>query len=77
MDNREVLWGHFGRENIMEKKMQGRYLLGIDQGGTKTAAAVMRGDGFIVGQAVTRGAYFPNEGMESAAAAIQEAAEGR
>lgn len=76
MDNREVLWGHFGRENIMEKKMQGRYLLGIDQGGTKTAAAVMRGDGFIVGQAVTRGAYFPNEGMESAAAAIQAAAEG-
>lgn len=52
------------------------YVLGIDQGGTKTAAAVMRGDGFIVGQAVARGAYFPNEGMEAAAAAIREAVEG-
>lgn len=60
----------------MEKKMQERYVLGIDQGGTKTAAAVMRGDGFIVGQAVTGGAYFPSEGMEPAIAAIQEAAEG-
>ncbi len=58
--------------------MSGRevYVLGIDQGGTKTAAAVMRGDGFIVGQAVAKGAYFPAEGMECAVAAIQEAAEG-
>ncbi len=58
--------------------MSGRevYVLGIDQGGTKTAAAVMRGDGFIVGQAVAKGAYFPTEGMECAVAAIQEAAEG-
>lgn len=60
----------------MEKKIQERYILGIDQGGTKTAAAVMRGDGFIVGQALARGAYFPNEGMESAAAAVKEAVEG-
>ena len=58
-----------------EKNVQGRYILGIDQGGTKTAATVMRGDGFIVGQAVTRGAYFPNEGVESAVTAMQEAAE--
>lgn len=42
------------------------YVLGIDQGGTKTAAAVMRGDGFIVGRATDKGAYFPNEGMERA-----------
>lgn len=59
----------------MKMNMQERYILGIDQGGTKTAAAVMRGDGFIVGQAVTRGAYFPNEGLESAASAMREAAE--
>lgn len=60
----------------MEKKRQERYVLGIDQGGTKTAAAVMRGDGFIVGQAVVRGAYFPDEGVEPAVAAIQESVEG-
>lgn len=60
----------------MEKRrILERYILGIDQGGTKTAAAVMRGDGFIVGRAVTRGAYFPDEGVESAAAAILEAVE--
>ena len=33
-----------------------KYILGIDQGGTKTAAAVMREDGFIVGSATTKGA---------------------
>lgn len=60
----------------MEKSNTSGYILGIDQGGTKTAAAVMREDGFIVGQAVTRGAYFPSEGMESAVTAVREAAEG-
>ncbi|MDE7247071.1 MAG: hypothetical protein K2N43_04220 [Lachnospiraceae bacterium] len=51
------------------------YILGIDQGGTKTAAAVMREDGFIVGRATAKGAYFPTEGMESALEPIREAAE--
>lgn len=50
------------------------YILGIDQGGTKTAAAVMRGDGFIMGQATAKGAYFPVDGMEHALSFIQEAA---
>lgn len=54
-----------------------RYILGIDQGGTKTAAAVMRNDGFIVGRALAKGAYFPDEGVENAleqmAAAVEEA----
>lgn len=53
------------------------YILGIDQGGTKTAAAVMRDDGFIVGRALAKGAYFPDEGVENAleqmAAAVEEA----
>ena len=55
--------------------MSGRevYVLGIDQGGTKTAAAVMRGDGFIVGTATERGAYFPSEGMERALEPIRGA----
>lgn len=51
------------------------YILGIDQGGTKTAAAVMREDGFIVGNATTKGAYFPNEGVEIALAQMASAAE--
>lgn len=58
----------------MEKReMQGKYILGIDQGGTKTAAAVMREDGFIVGRAVAKGAYFPVEGMERALESVGEA----
>lgn len=51
------------------------YVLGIDQGGTKTAAAVMRGDGFIVGQATAKGAYFPVEGIERAMEPVHKAAE--
>ena len=57
---------------MMEKEV---YILGIDQGGTKTAAAVMRGDGYIVGSAVAKGAYFPSEGMERALEPVQEAVE--
>lgn len=53
----------------------GKYILGIDQGGTKTAAAVMREDGFIVGNATTKGAYFPNEGVENALGQMTAAAE--
>lgn len=52
------------------------YILGIDQGGTKTAAAVMREDGFIMGSAVTKGAYFPVDGMETALGFVQEAVDG-
>lgn len=50
-----------------------RYVLGIDQGGTKTAAAVIREDGFIVGRAMAKGAYFPDDGVERAMAPIEEA----
>ncbi len=59
--------------NMEEKK---GYILGIDQGGTKTAAAVMREDGFIMGNAVAKGAYFPVDGMETAIARIREAVDG-
>ena len=68
--------GRFGRENMMDKTARREgYILGIDQGGTKTAAAVMRGDGFIVGRAAARGAYFPNEGVEQALEPVGEAVE--
>lgn len=66
----------FGRENVMDKKgKKNGYLLGIDQGGTKTAAAVMREDGFIVGRATVKGAYFPDEGVENALERMKEAVE--
>ncbi len=51
---------------MVKKGKNVRYILGIDQGGTKTAAAVMREDGFIVGSGTTKGAYFPYEGVEYA-----------
>ena len=51
-----------------------RYILGIDQGGTKTAAAIMREDGAIIGTAVTKGAYFPRHGIELALNRMEEAA---
>lgn len=58
----------------MDKKAEnGGYILGIDQGGTKTAAAVMREDGFIMGRATAGGAYFPHEGLESALERMKEA----
>lgn len=60
----------------MEKKgKSGKHILGIDQGGTKTAAAVMREDGFIVGSAIKKGAYFPDEGVENALEQMAAAAE--
>lgn len=49
------------------------YRLGIDQGGTKTAAAIMDEAGNIVGQAVTGGAYYPTDGVEKAFGKVQEA----
>lgn len=51
------------------------YILGIDQGGTKTAAAIMREDGTIIGNAVVKGAYFPKQGIEPALDRMEEAAE--
>lgn len=69
--------GCLGRETVMDKldnKKKG-YILGIDQGGTKTAAAVMREDGFIVGRATAKGAYFPDEGVERALEPVREAVE--
>lgn len=52
------------------------YILGIDQGGTKTAAALMRADGGLVGSASAKGAYFPADGMEEALGRIREAVDG-
>lgn len=52
-----------------------KYLLGIDQGGTKTAAAIMREDGVIAGTSVVQGAYFPKQGMQPAMDRMEEAAE--
>lgn len=49
--------------------------MGIDQGGTKTAVAVMRKDGFIVGRATAKGAYFPDEGVDRALEPVGEAVE--
>lgn len=49
-------------------------MLGIDQGGTKTAAALMGMDGRIYGVGYGMGAYFPVQGMEAAMVQIQKAA---
>lgn len=48
--------------------------MGIDQGGTKTAAALMRADGVLVGKGKAQGAYFPTQGMDAAMDPIREAA---
>ncbi|MCX4339485.1 MAG: hypothetical protein OSJ72_07550 [Lachnospiraceae bacterium] len=53
-----------GLEKGMREK--GRYILGIDQGGTKTAAVLMREDGVLLGKGKARGAYFPTQGMQAA-----------
>lgn len=50
-----------------------KYILGIDQGGTKTAVALMGSDGKIYGVGYERGAYFPTQGMENAMAMIEQA----
>lgn len=52
-----------------------RYLLGIDQGGTKTAAAIMCEDGTIIGTAVAKGAYYPKHGVPLALDRMEEAGE--
>ncbi|MCL2486605.1 MAG: hypothetical protein FWE86_03280 [Oscillospiraceae bacterium] len=40
------------------------YILGLDQGGTNTRAAVMDLDGGVLGYHNTRGSYFPRDGIE-------------
>lgn len=52
-----------------------RYILGIDQGGTKTAVAIMREDGVIIGTAVAKGAYYPKHGIAAALDRVEEAME--
>ncbi len=52
-----------------------QYILGIDQGGTKTAAALMNQNGEICGVGMAAGAYFPEQGMEIAIFNMLEAAE--
>lgn len=52
-----------------------KYILGIDQGGTKTAAAIMREDGTIVGTVVVKGAYYPKHGIAVALDRMEEAVE--
>lgn len=51
------------------------YILGIDQGGSKTAAAICNENGKILGQGISKGAYYPTEGEKSALARIREAVE--
>ena len=50
-----------------------KYILGIDQGGTKTVAALMGTDGRIYGAGYEKGAYFPTDGMEYAMQLIDNA----
>ncbi|MEM1485882.1 BadF/BadG/BcrA/BcrD ATPase family protein [Oscillospiraceae bacterium PP1C4] len=50
-----------------------KYILGIDQGGTKTAAAIMDRNGLIVGAAYVEGAYHPHDGLEYALKCMKEA----
>ena len=50
-----------------------KYILGIDQGGTKTAAAIMNETGEIIGQGISSGAYYPVEGPDSAFEKVEEA----
>lgn len=49
------------------------YILGIDQGGSKTAAAVCDENGKILGQGISKGAYYPTEGEKVAFSRILEA----
>ena len=49
------------------------YILGIDQGGTNTRAAVMDTDGNVLGYGRTEGVYFPSSGIKNALQAIAEA----
>lgn len=50
------------------------YFLGIDQGGTKTAAAVCDASGIIVGAGLAQGACHQTSGMDCAMARVVQAA---
>lgn len=52
-----------------------KYVLGIDQGGTKTAAIVMDCKGRILGAGRYGGAYHISDGIGTAMAAVEKAAE--
>lgn len=49
-----------------------RYILGIDQGGTKTVAILADGQGRILGYSVGDGAYYPSDGMEHTMSIIRD-----
>lgn len=49
-----------------------RYILGIDQGGTKTAA-IMNKEGVICGIGYASGAYFPVQGIGHAVRMMEQA----
>lgn len=49
------------------------YILGIDQGGTKTAAIILNSEGTILGSGLSQGAYHTSDGLEYAMKAISEA----
>lgn len=51
-----------------------KYVLGIDQGGTKTAAVIIDGIGNILGAGKSRGAYHISDGIEYAMNSISQAA---
>lgn len=50
------------------------FVLGIDQGGTKTTAVLMDSCGKILGKGKNPGAYFPEVGIESSTAIMRAAA---
>ena len=50
-----------------------KYILGIDQGGSNTRAAVMDTTGEILGYARTDGTYFPRDGMNVSLGIISKA----
>ena len=55
-----------------------RYILGIDQGGTKTAAAICDDTGKILGEGIEKGAYYPSDeedAFSKIARAVAEAEE--
>ncbi len=49
------------------------YILGIDQGGTKTAAAIMNAEGVICGTSFVKGAYYPEDGLDYAMSFVADA----
>ncbi len=49
------------------------YILGIDQGGTKTAAAIINTAGEICGAGSVKGAYYPEDGMNYAMSFVADA----